>query len=96
MTKNYRELLAERAALEEQIATVRAQERGAALATIRQLMVDFAITAGELDGKREKRSRAPVEAKYRDPASGKTWSGRGKPPAWIAGKDRGVYLIVQV
>jgi DNA-binding protein H-NS len=31
---------------------------------------------------------------YRDPASGKTWTGRGKPPAWIAGaKDRGLFLI---
>ncbi|AJY03094.1 H-NS histone family protein [Burkholderia sp. SIMBA_043] len=95
MTKNYRELLAERAALDKQIATARSQEREGALTTIRQLMADFAIKVGELAGKREKKSRAPVEAKYRDPASGKMWSGRGKPPAWIAGKDRGAYLIVQ-
>ncbi|WP_373785874.1 H-NS family nucleoid-associated regulatory protein, partial [Delftia acidovorans] len=27
-------------------------------------------------------------AKYRDPASGATWTGRGKPPRWIEGKDR--------
>jgi len=33
-------------------------------------------------------------AKYRDPKSGKTWTGRGKPPAWIAGaKNRDAYLI---
>lgn len=33
-------------------------------------------------------------AKYRDPSSGKTWTGRGKPPAWIAGAaDRNVFLI---
>lgn len=25
------------------------------------------------------------EAKYRDPDSGKTWSGRGRRPAWLAG-----------
>jgi DNA-binding protein H-NS len=31
---------------------------------------------------------------YRDPASGKTWTGRGKPPAWIAGtNDRSSFLI---
>lgn len=31
---------------------------------------------------------------YRDPASGKTWTGRGKPPAWIAGtEDRSSFLI---
>jgi len=33
-------------------------------------------------------------AKYRDPKTQKTWTGRGKPPAWIAGvKDRDTYLI---
>jgi DNA-binding protein H-NS len=33
-------------------------------------------------------------AKYRDPTSGKTWTGRGKPPLWIVGvKDRTPFLI---
>lgn len=39
---------------------------------------------------------APVagEPKYRDPASGKTWTGRGKPPNWIAtAKDRADFAI---
>jgi len=32
--------------------------------------------------------------KYRDPASGKTWTGRGKPPNWIVGiSDRSAFLI---
>lgn len=32
--------------------------------------------------------------KYRDPATGKTWTGNGKPPAWIAGAaDRSAFLI---
>lgn len=36
-------------------------------------------------------------AKYQDPATGKTWTGRGKPPAWIAGvADRSVYEIAGV
>jgi DNA-binding protein H-NS len=33
-------------------------------------------------------------AKYRDPATGKTWTGRGKPPDWIKGaKNRDQFLI---
>jgi DNA-binding protein H-NS len=33
-------------------------------------------------------------AKYRDPKSGATWSGRGRAPLWIAGaKDRNKFLI---
>jgi len=29
-----------------------------------------------------------VEPKYRDPASGKTWSGRGKKPSWLEGNEK--------
>lgn len=29
-----------------------------------------------------------MSTKYRDAETGKIWSGRGKPPQWIAGKDR--------
>ncbi|WP_457844072.1 H-NS family nucleoid-associated regulatory protein [Staphylococcus aureus] len=31
--------------------------------------------------------------KYRDPATGATWTGRGKPPNWIVGKDRTPFQI---
>jgi len=34
-----------------------------------------------------------VAPKYRDPATGKTWTGRGKAPKWIDGKDRSKFLI---
>jgi DNA-binding protein H-NS len=36
----------------------------------------------------------PQPAKYRDPKSGATWSGRGRPPEWLASaKDRTRFLI---
>ena len=36
----------------------------------------------------------PGAPKYRDPVSGKTWTGRGKPPNWIVGvSDRSAFLI---
>ncbi|MPW11069.1 H-NS histone family protein [Paraburkholderia sp. CNPSo 3155] len=39
--------------------------------------------------------RGPQQAKYADPKTGATWSGRGRAPAWIAGaKDRSKFLIV--
>jgi DNA-binding protein H-NS len=38
--------------------------------------------------------RGPQVPKYRDPATGVTWSGRGPAPAWLAGaKDRTAFLI---
>ena len=40
--------------------------------------------------------KAPAAPMYRDPATGKTWSGRGKPPDWIKGvakEDRESFRI---
>ncbi|WP_311665032.1 MULTISPECIES: H-NS family nucleoid-associated regulatory protein [unclassified Paraburkholderia] len=38
--------------------------------------------------------RGPQLAKYQDPKSGATWSGRGRAPAWLANvKDRSKFLI---
>jgi DNA-binding protein H-NS len=40
--------------------------------------------------------RGPQPAKYRDPKSGATWSGRGPAPAWLAdAKDRTKFLIAR-
>ena len=41
--------------------------------------------------------KGPQPAKYRDPKSGATWSGRGPAPAWLSGaKDRAKFLIVGI
>jgi DNA-binding protein H-NS len=38
--------------------------------------------------------KGPQPAKYRDPKTGASWSGRGPTPAWLAGaKDRSKFLI---
>jgi DNA-binding protein H-NS len=34
-----------------------------------------------------------VAPKYRDPATGKTWTGRGRAPTWLEGKDKVKFLI---
>ncbi|WP_080409622.1 H-NS histone family protein [Burkholderia ubonensis] len=39
-----------------------------------------------------KRGRS-VLPRYWNPDTGETWSGRGREPKWIAGKERGQYLI---
>lgn len=40
-----------------------------------------------------KRKLGPAARKYRDPVSGATWSGRGKEPIWLRGKDRTKFQI---
>ncbi|ANB73634.1 hypothetical protein AYM40_15660 [Paraburkholderia phytofirmans OLGA172] len=49
-------------------------------------------TVGVVAGKGQ--PKGPQAAKYRDPKSGATWSGRGPAPAWLASaKDRTSFLI---
>lgn len=66
-------------------------ERLEALTSAKDLVRIYALTASELglSGKKSERrkssdKRTTVAPKYRDPASGKTWTGRGKTPAWLA------------
>ncbi|WP_157915134.1 H-NS histone family protein [Paraburkholderia acidicola] len=37
--------------------------------------------------------RGRAAPKYFDPASGRTWSGRGRQPAWIRGKPRDLFCL---
>ncbi|AEA65726.1 H-NS family nucleoid-associated regulatory protein [Burkholderia gladioli] len=93
-TKTYRDLLKERSDLDVKIEAARKDEHAAALEKIKSLMVENNISLSELTGRRgPKRGTASIAPKYRDPQSGKTWTGRGKPPMWIAGKNRDDFLI---
>lgn len=93
-TASYQELLAQRAALEQQIASVRQAEVAEALQSIRALVEAFGLTPQDVfpPATRQRRT-ASVAPKYRDPATGSTWTGRGKPPAWIRDRDRTQFAI---
>lgn len=97
---SYKELLAQRESLERQIEEAKSREYAEVLNEIKQKMADYGITLQELAGgrgakaaKAARAGRTGVAPKYRDPESGSTWSGRGKPPKWIAGQDRDSFLI---
>lgn len=90
---NYRELLAQRRALDVEIEKARLTERGEVITAIREKMRLHEITIAELQDYSPKRARQRAEVRYRDPDSGATWSGRGKPPRWIAGKDRAAFQV---
>ncbi|WP_414443625.1 H-NS family nucleoid-associated regulatory protein [Burkholderia sp. 22PA0106] len=95
---SYKDLLAQREKLEKQIEEAKASEYTEVLNDVKQKISDYGFSLAELGLSRTKavkagRVRAGVAAKYRDPESGSTWSGRGKPPRWIAGKDREQFAI---
>jgi DNA-binding protein H-NS len=92
----YKELLQQREALESKIAEARQREISQAVSQARALVAEFGLTAQDVfpTGKaRAATSGGKVAAKYRDPATGKTWTGRGKAPKWIDGQDRTKFLI---
>ena len=37
--------------------------------------------------------KTPLPPKYRNPKTGETWSGRGRAPAWLAGRNKDRFLI---
>lgn len=91
----YQELLAEQIELTKRIAEARTLERRSALKRIHGLIAEFELEQSEVFGRALRpggRPRAP--AKYRDPVSGVTWSGRGRQPTWIRGRDRTAFLIL--
>ncbi|MEX3986017.1 H-NS family nucleoid-associated regulatory protein [Paraburkholderia sp. EG287A] len=93
----YRELMAQREELEAKIREAQETEIPAVLEQIRKLVDDYGlheiVQIRTVRAKSAGTARGPVEAKYADPVSGATWSGRGRAPAWIAGKDRTKLLI---
>ncbi|HDR9512082.1 histone [Burkholderia cepacia] len=91
----YHELLAKRAALEAEINAAKETARESALKEVRKLVGEFDISAREVYGARQPHKRGRTDPKYRHPETGATWSGRGRPPAWIDGKDRALFEIQQ-
>ncbi|MBO9678435.1 MAG: H-NS histone family protein [Acidovorax sp.] len=94
---SYKELLAQRDALEKQIHAAREAELKGAIAKARELIAQFGLNEADIFGKAkaagERKAANPVAPKYRNPATGATWTGRGKPPLWIAGQDRAQFQI---
>jgi DNA-binding protein H-NS len=92
-----KDLLAEKAALEIKIAEVRNQEIKHALDQIKSLIEAYQLTCADIFPDDRPRGIAnkteKVPAKYRDPDTGKTWSGRGIAPKWLQGKNKEDYRI---
>ena len=86
------ELLAQKEALEQQISQIKKLQREDALREARELVETYELTTDELFGKR-KAAGQPAAAKYRNPESGETWSGRGRTPRWLDGKNRDDFAI---
>lgn len=91
----YKDLKAQAEALAEKAEAARLAEFQAVLDEVRAKVVEYGITEKDIFGRRRGQSaRSTAEAKYLDPKTGATWSGRGRAPAWIKdAKNRDRFLI---
>jgi DNA-binding protein H-NS len=82
------ELLAQKAALEQQILDAQREQRSQAIAQVRALMSEHGLTLADLGSRaapapRKAGGGGKVAAKYRNTATGDSWSGRGLQPNWL-------------
>ncbi|TDP74253.1 H-NS family nucleoid-associated regulatory protein [Roseateles toxinivorans] len=79
-----KDLLAQRAALDQQIQETTSRERSDAIAKVRMLMSEYGLTIADLSTKTPKVEKvSKVAAKYRNKSTGESWSGRGLQPKWL-------------
>lgn len=81
----YHDLKQQAAELLRQAEELRAGDRTNALQAVRESVAEWNFTVSELGLKSGKPVRPKQPPKYRDPASGKEWCGRGAMPKWMAG-----------
>ena len=95
----YKELKAQAEALLKQAEAARRAEIAGVVAEIQARMKEYGITLDDLKGgARKSKASAGVAAKYRNPATGESWSGRGRAPRWLAeemakGRSKDEFLI---
>lgn len=81
------ELLQQKEALEREIEQTKKRDRAEAIAKVRALMAEYGLTLADLGGRvaavPAKPTSGKVPAKYRNAATGDTWSGRGLQPNWL-------------
>ncbi|MBV7539075.1 H-NS histone family protein [Duganella sp. sic0402] len=93
---NYRDYQKQIAELQAKAEEARRTEIASAKAQIRVIMDDYGLTLADISSSPKagpKTPRKPVEIKYKDETTGDTWTGRGRAPKWLEGKDKNQYLV---
>ena len=80
------QLMIQRAEIDAAIEAERKAMSAVAIAKVREIVAQHELSASDIFPGRSagmKSAAKKVAAKYRDPSSGKTWSGRGVSPKWF-------------
>ena len=91
-------LLQKQKELSSKINKLREEQKKQGLSEIMMIVQKYQLTLSDISSalgksKTKGKKRGTVAPKYRDPVSGAVWTGRGKAPAWIVGKNKEQFLI---
>lgn len=90
----YQEYQSQIAELKSLAEAARRDEIAKAKEQINSIMKEYGLTANDIvlgGANRAKRAVAPAPIKYRD--GDNTWTGRGRPPLWLDGKNKDDFLV---
>lgn len=91
---SFKEIQAQIEQLQRQAADQRESELAGAVQKIRDLMQEYGITAQDLQAPRKKGpTKKSGTVQFRNAESGDTWSGRGRMPNWLTGKDKEQFRV---
>ena len=92
---SYQELLKQRETLDLKIKEAAEKEKAEGIAKVKMIMDQYGLVPSDVFSKKMggPRQGLKVAPKYKDPETGATWTGRGKAPKWIEGKNRENFAI---
>lgn len=88
MAATLKDMIAQKEALEKQIEEVTSKGRSDAISKVKAMMAEYGLTMADLGGTARTQTKSKVTgkkvaAKYRNEATGESWSGRGLQPRWL-------------
>jgi DNA-binding protein H-NS len=93
MSATYAELIAKREEINKEIEKIKSVEKRKIIQSIKGMMDEYDISLSDLRVQRPVATRKPVAIKFADAATGDTWTGRGKTPKWLQGKDKTLFQV---
>ena len=93
---SYAEYVEQIAKLQSLAEAARKDELTGAIKQIKDLMQLHGITVADLSSTRTvkpTKAKSTVAAQFKNPETGETWTGRGRAPRWLDGKDKEEFRI---
>lgn len=89
-TRTYQEIQKQISELKIEAEQARNRDLAQAREQVRTIMAQVGLKVEDLrevGGGKARKARAPSEPKFRNPETGKTWSGMGRTPQWAKNKN---------